>query len=138
MSPTLVSAAAESSAPTSPPPVLLTVTDLKVHFPRPGAGWFKAPEVVKAVDGVSFEVRRGTTLAVVGESGSGKTTTALAVMRLAPTTEGSVRLGTTDLSLLGDDAMREARRRLQIIFRTRTPRSTRASAWATRCARRST
>ena len=97
-------------------PILLTVTDLKVHFPRSGAGLFRAPEVVKAVDGVSFEVRRGTTLAVVGESGSGKTTTALAVMRLAPITEGSVRLGTTDLSLLGDDAMREARRRLQIIF----------------------
>ena len=116
MSPTLVPTPAEPPTPQSPPPVLLTVTDLKVHFPRPSAGLFKAPEVVKAVDGVSFEVRRGTTLAVVGESGSGKTTTALAVMRLAPITEGSVRLGTTDLSLLGDDAMREARRRLQIIF----------------------
>ena len=96
-------------------PVLLSVTDLKVHFPRP-SGLFRAPEVVKAVDGVSFDVRRGTTLAIVGESGSGKTTTALAVMRLAPITGGSVRLGSTDLSLLGDDAMREARRRLQIIF----------------------
>ncbi|HEY9239205.1 MAG TPA: oligopeptide/dipeptide ABC transporter ATP-binding protein, partial [Burkholderiaceae bacterium] len=105
-----------SFSPTAESPVLLTVTDLQVHFPRPSAGFFKAPEVVKAVDGVSFEVRRGTTLAVVGESGSGKTTTALAVMRLAPITEGSVRLGTTDLSLLGDDAMRAARRRLQIIF----------------------
>ena len=115
MSPTLVSPVAESPARQSPSPVLLTVTDLKVHFPR-AAGLFKTPEVVKAVDGVSFEVRRGTTLAIVGESGSGKTTSALAVMRLAPITEGSVRLGTTDLSLLGDDAMREARRRLQIIF----------------------
>ncbi|RYY53780.1 MAG: ATP-binding cassette domain-containing protein, partial [Comamonadaceae bacterium] len=68
------------------------------------------------VDGVNFEVRRGTTLAVVGESGSGKTTTALAVMRLAPITDGSVRLGTTDLSLLPDEAMRQARRRVQMIF----------------------
>jgi len=97
-------------------PVLLQVTDLQVHFPRPRSGLGAAPEVVRAVDGVSFEVRRGTTLAVVGESGSGKTTTALAVMRLAPITAGSVRLGTTDLSLLGSDALRDARRRLQMIF----------------------
>lgn len=100
----------------SPAPVLLTVTDLKVHFPRAGRGLGAAPEVVRAVDGVSFEVRRGTTLAVVGESGSGKTTTALAVMRLAPITDGSVRLGITDLSLLGKHDMREARRRVQMIF----------------------
>ena len=112
MSPTPVSPV----APTEAPPVLLTVTDLHVHFPRPRANPFKDAEVVRAVDGVSFEVRRGTTLAVVGESGSGKTTTALAVMRLAPITQGSVQLGTTDLSQLDDRAMREARRRLQIIF----------------------
>lgn len=99
-----------------PPPVLLSVTDLKVHFPRPRSGLMAKPEVVRAVDGVNFEVRRGTTLAVVGESGSGKTTTALAVMRLAPITAGSVRLGLTDLSLLGDEAMRQARRRVQMIF----------------------
>lgn len=91
-------------------PVLLSVTDLKVHFPR------GRTEVVRAVDGVNFEVRRGSTLAVVGESGSGKTTTALAVMRLAPITDGSVRLGVTDLSLLPDEAMRQARRRVQMIF----------------------
>ncbi|MDQ7972519.1 MAG: ATP-binding cassette domain-containing protein [Rhodocyclaceae bacterium] len=107
----------QMSAPVEPPPpVLLTVTDLKVHFPRPRSGLMAKPEVVRAVDGVNFEVRRGTTLAVVGESGSGKTTTALAVMRLAPITAGSVRLGLTDLSLLGDEAMRQARRRVQMIF----------------------
>lgn len=107
----------QMSAPAEPPPpVLLTVTDLKVHFPRPRSGLMAKPEVVRAVDGVNFEVRRGTTLAVVGESGSGKTTTALAVMRLAPITAGSVRLGLTDLSLLGDEAMRQARRRVQMIF----------------------
>jgi oligopeptide/dipeptide ABC transporter ATP-binding protein len=95
---------------------LLTVTDLKVHFPRPKAGWFGQPEVVKAVDGVSFDVARGKTLAIVGESGSGKTTTALAVMRLSPVTAGRIQLGTTDLGTLEGEALRLERRRLQIIF----------------------
>ena len=67
--------------------VLLSVRDLKVHFPVKRSG-----DVVRAVDGVSFDVRRSSTLAVVGESGSGKTTTALAVMRLAPVTSGEMRL----------------------------------------------
>lgn len=96
--------------------VLLSVRDLQVHFPRGKPGWGRAPEVVKAVDGVSFDVRRGTTLAVVGESGSGKTTTALAVMRLAPVTSGQLRLGDTDLGALEGEALRQARSRLQIIF----------------------
>jgi peptide/nickel transport system ATP-binding protein len=95
---------------------LLTVSDLKVHFPRAKKGWFQAPEVVKAVDGVSFEVQRGRTLAVVGESGSGKTTTALAVLRLAPVTAGTITLGATDLGSLEGEALRQARRRMQIIF----------------------
>ncbi len=97
---------------------LLSVTDLKVHFPIGRSGWSRsgAPEVVKAVDGVSFEIARGTTLALVGESGSGKTTTALAVMRLAPVTAGQIRLGDTALHLLEGEALRQERRRLQIIF----------------------
>ena len=96
--------------------LLLSVRDLKVHFPRAGAGWFRPPEVVKAVDGVSFDVKRGTTLAIVGESGSGKTTTALSVMRLAPITSGSVRLGDTELDALDGEPLRQARRRVQIVF----------------------
>ncbi|WP_448676327.1 ABC transporter ATP-binding protein [Delftia acidovorans] len=95
---------------------LLQVDDLKVHFPRPGKGLFGRPEVVKAVDGVSFSLRRGSTLAVVGESGSGKTTTALAVMRLAPVTAGRMQLGDTDLGGLSGEALRQARRRMQIVF----------------------
>lgn len=96
--------------------VLLSVTDLKVHFPRARSGWFGKREVVKAVDGVSFEVRRGSTLAIVGESGSGKTTTALAVMRLSPVTAGQIQLGDADLGALEGEDLRLARRRLQIIF----------------------
>ena len=95
---------------------LLAVSDLKVHFPRAKRGWFGPPEVVRAVDGVSFEIARGTTLAVVGESGSGKTTAALAVLRLGPVTEGKIRLGDTDLETLEGEALRQARRRVQIIF----------------------
>jgi len=90
---------------------LLSVDELKVHFARGKAGWGKPAEVVKAVDGVSFEIRRGTTLAVVGESGSGKTTTALAVMRLSPVTSGRMRLGDTDLGALQGEALRRARSR---------------------------
>jgi peptide/nickel transport system ATP-binding protein len=95
---------------------LVSVTDLKVHFPRPRAGWFQPPELVKAVDGVSFEIARGTTLAIVGESGSGKTTTALAVMRLSLVSSGRILLGDTDLTALEGEALRRARARMQIIF----------------------
>ena len=95
---------------------LLSITDLKVHFARGHSGWFRPPEVVKAVDGVSFDIAPGSTLAVVGESGSGKTTTALAAMRLAPITAGRVLLGDTDLGALTGEALRQARRRVQIIF----------------------
>ena len=100
----------------NPSSTLLSVTDLKVHFPLPRTGWFTPPEVVRAVDGVSFDIKRGTTLAIVGESGSGKTTTALAVLRLAPVTSGSIALGDTDLGTLEGEALRETRKRLQIIF----------------------
>ena len=72
--------------------------------------------MVRAVDGVSLAIRRGSALALVGESGSGKTTTALAVMRLAPITSGAIRLGGTQLSTLEGEALRRARRRLQIVF----------------------
>ncbi|MGE5115612.1 MAG: ABC transporter ATP-binding protein [Betaproteobacteria bacterium] len=95
---------------------LLSITDLKVHFARAHSGWFQPPEVVKAVDGVSLDIARGTTLALVGESGSGKTTTALAAMRLAPITSGRIVLGDTDLGALDGAALRQARRRVQIIF----------------------
>ncbi len=103
-------------APLGPATPLLQVNDLQVHFPLPKTGWFAPPEVVRAVDGVSFSIPRGTTLALVGESGSGKTTTALAVMRLAPITAGQVQLGDVTLGTLQGEDLRAARRRFQIIF----------------------
>ncbi|HRO14280.1 MAG TPA: ABC transporter ATP-binding protein [Paracoccus sp. (in: a-proteobacteria)] len=89
---------------------LLSVRDLKVHFPTGNGG------TVHAVDGVSFDIPRGRTLGIVGESGSGKTTTALAVMRLAPITAGQVDLDGTPISRLEGEELRKARPRFQMVF----------------------
>ena len=68
--------------------IILDVRDLKVHFPV-GKAMFRPARMLRAVDGVSLSVRRGTSVGIVGESGSGKTTLALAVMRLIDITDGS-------------------------------------------------
>ena len=93
----------------------LTVEGLKVHFGG-GRGLFGPKPVVHAVDGVDFTVPAGRTFGIVGESGSGKTTTALAIMRLAPITAGRVTLGDAVLSDLDGEDLRAARRRFQIVF----------------------
>lgn len=95
---------------------LLSVSDLKVHFRAQRSALFHPPATVHAVDGVSFDVPRGKTLALVGESGSGKTTTALAVMRLVPITAGRIELNGTDITALKGDELRRMRRHLQIVF----------------------
>ncbi|KAG1322687.1 hypothetical protein G6F63_013288 [Rhizopus arrhizus] len=97
-------------------PALLSVRNLAVHFPVGGKGADGKPGVVKAVDGVSFDLARGRTLAIVGESGSGKTTTALSVLRLADPTAGSIHFDGTDLTALGGASLRQMRRRLQLVF----------------------
>jgi len=95
---------------------LLKVRDLKVHFRQPKRHPFAAPQKVHAVDGVSFDVRRGSTFGIVGESGSGKTTTALAAMRLVPVTSGSIELNGTDIVACEGESLRLQRRHMQIIF----------------------
>ncbi len=95
---------------------LLQVRDLKVHFSQRRPHPLAAQPRVHAVDGVSFDVRRGTTFGLVGESGSGKTTTALAVMRLVPVTEGDIALGDDDVTAAEGETLRLLRRRMQIIF----------------------
>jgi peptide/nickel transport system ATP-binding protein len=95
---------------------LLEVQDLSVHFPIGGGLIGKPRAWVRAVDGVSFSVPRGTTFGIVGESGSGKSTTALAVMRLVRHTGGSIRLDDDDIGTLEGDALRQARRRFQMVF----------------------
>ena len=95
---------------------LLEVADLRVHFPLKKRSVFSAPQTVRAVDGVSFSVRRGSTFGIVGESGSGKTTTALAVMRLLDITDGKVRLAGEAFSEFQGEQLRKARHRVQMIF----------------------
>ncbi len=93
---------------------LLEVQDLKVHFG--GKKLFRKAQIVHAVDGVSFSVPKGQTLGIVGESGSGKTTTALAVLRLVPVTDGTIRIDDVEISSLEKDDLREARRKVQMVF----------------------
>jgi oligopeptide/dipeptide ABC transporter ATP-binding protein len=92
---------------------LLEVSDLKVHYDgrRRGSG-----EVVRAVDGVSFDVAAGETLAIVGESGCGKSSVCNAVLRLREPTSGSVRFDDVDLLALKPARLRQVRRNLQVIF----------------------
>ena len=89
---------------------LLSVRDLEVHFKLDAGG------VVRAVDGVSFDVWKGETLGLVGESGCGKSTTGRALLRLLEPTGGTVRFDGDDLGGLGRAQLRAFRRRAQIVF----------------------
>ena len=95
---------------------LLEVRGLKVHFRLPRRNVLTPGGTVHAVDGVSFTVRRGSTFGIVGESGSGKTTAALAAMRLAPVTAGSIKLDGVEMTTLRGEALRRMRRKIQIVF----------------------
>ena len=95
---------------------LVEVEDLKVYFPI-RAGIFKTEVgTVKAVDGITLQIRRGETLGMVGESGCGKSTIGRALIRLREPTAGTVRFDGVDLGSLKSDKLRQMRRRMQIIF----------------------
>ena len=96
-------------------PVVVEGTDVKVWFPI-GQGLFGKTRDLRAVDGVSFQVRQGETLGVVGESGSGKSTLARAVLNLIPATAGAVTLMGRDITHAQREEMRAARKDLQIVF----------------------
>jgi peptide/nickel transport system ATP-binding protein len=96
--------------------VLLSVRDLKVHFPLRKGLLGRSRGAVRAVDGVDLDVRRGETFGLVGESGCGKSTLGRAVLRLVDPTSGSVVFDGTDLLSLGPEAMRRERRRMQMVF----------------------
>jgi oligopeptide/dipeptide ABC transporter ATP-binding protein len=95
---------------------LLSVRDLKVHFPVRRGLLQRQVGTVKAVDGVTFEVPRGSTLGLVGESGCGKSTTGRAILRLVDATAGSVRLADREVLTLQGGELRKARRQMQMIF----------------------
>lgn len=95
---------------------LLSVRGLKKHFPVRKRGFARERSVLKAVDGVSFDLWRGETLGLVGESGCGKTTTARAVARLIESTEGSIRFDGMDVGSLDRKGLRALRGRMQFVF----------------------
>jgi peptide/nickel transport system ATP-binding protein len=100
---------------TTDPQVVLSVRNLSTRF-------FTRDGIVRAVDGVSFDLHRGETLGIVGESGCGKSVTALSIMRLIPEgegriVEGSVRLGETELTTLSEAEMSRIRgNRISMVF----------------------
>jgi oligopeptide/dipeptide ABC transporter ATP-binding protein len=95
---------------------LLEVEGLEKRFPIRRGLFGRVRGQVRAVDGVSFEVRAGETVALVGESGSGKTTTGRLVLRLLEPSAGSIRFDGVDLLALAPRELRRMRRHLQVIF----------------------
>ena len=96
--------------------VLLDVKNLKKWFPIK-AGFFKhTVGYVYAVDGISFQIKRGQTMGLVGESGCGKSTTGRTILRLLERTEGEVIFDGQDLNVLSKEELRRIRPRIQIVF----------------------
>ncbi len=102
---------------------LISLEDLKVYFDLGGGGLLdritggsSERRVVKAVDGVSFDIKEGETLGLVGESGCGKSTLGKALLRLTPITGGKAFYKGKDIANMSDSEMREQRKNLQMIF----------------------
>jgi oligopeptide/dipeptide ABC transporter ATP-binding protein len=95
---------------------LLEVRDLVRHFPIRRGFFGRAAGQVRAVDGVSFDIRQGEVLGLVGESGCGKTTTGRCVLRLIEPTSGTVRFDGRDITRLSRRELRPLRRQMQVIF----------------------
>jgi oligopeptide transport system ATP-binding protein len=95
---------------------LVEVRDLVKHFPVKGGVLQRTVAQVQAVDGVSFDIRRGETLGLVGESGCGKTTVGRLLLRLIDATAGTIRFDGEDISTLHGSKLKPFRRRMQIIF----------------------
>ena len=90
---------------------LVNVRDLVKHFPVEGSA-----DVWRAVDGVSFDIKRGETLGLVGESGCGKSTAGRCLLRLIEPTHGDIKFEGRDVTAMGKRELRELRREMQIVF----------------------
>ncbi|MCM3719971.1 ABC transporter ATP-binding protein [Fictibacillus phosphorivorans] len=95
---------------------LVEVENLKMHFPIKGGVLGKKVGEVKAVDGVSFFIKKGETLGLVGESGCGKSTTGRMLLRLLEPTEGKIYFEGEDITKLSTNEMRKKRREMQMVF----------------------
>jgi peptide/nickel transport system ATP-binding protein/oligopeptide transport system ATP-binding protein len=100
--------------PNTPP--LVEVRDLVKYFPVKGGILQRTTGQVRAVDGVSFDIRKGETLGLVGESGCGKTTVGRLLLRLIEPTSGTIRFDGADITGVRGAALKQYRRRMQIIF----------------------
>ena len=94
---------------------LLRVEDLKIYYPVAGSGFGKK-EFIKAVDGVTFEVKKGEVFGIVGESGCGKSTLGRGVCKLENLTSGHVYLDGEDITEYNDRRMRSIRKKVQMVF----------------------
>lgn len=97
-------------------PSLLCVRDVCVYFPGSGRTGTREEGLVRAVDGVSFDVSDGESFGVVGESGSGKTTLGRAIVGLTPPTSGTIEFDGRDLARVSRREARTARRQIQVVF----------------------
>ena len=100
-------ARATSPVPAEPP--ILVLREVGTHYPTPRG-------VLKAVDGVSFDIQRGETLGLVGESGCGKSTLSKTILRLLKPSQGQIIFDGTDISHLDESALRPLRRNVQMVF----------------------
>jgi microcin C transport system ATP-binding protein len=96
-------------------PMVMAGDDIKVYFPIKKGLLKRTVDHVRAVDGITLEVREGHTLGVVGESGSGKTTLGLALLRLV-SSKGAIRFEGQEIQALGSGDLRPLRRQMQIVF----------------------
>lgn len=95
---------------------LLSVKDLKIHYPVSEGIFSGTKQLVRAVDGVSFTVEKGSVFGIVGESGCGKSTLGRGICRLEPLTEGSIALSGQEIAKLSGKNLQAVRKKMQMVF----------------------